>query len=76
MIEPIGVTLSNKPLFVEEYYHGKVSTPESSYAFWIVRIKETDEPDSIIDLRWLCKKVPKDVKAMEDSIIVNFKNRV
>lgn len=74
MIESFEI--GEKPLFTEKFYKGTVKTDKETYAFWLINVESFDDGNDPISIRWFNKHVPKDVRAMEDSIIVNFKNRV
>jgi hypothetical protein len=68
--------IGEKPLFVENFYKGLIKTDKGSYGFWLTEVESFDKEADPISIRWFASHVPKEVRAMESSIIAKFKNRV
>jgi hypothetical protein len=73
----ITVEINRAPSFTEVWHEGFVSMDDKKYMFWIVNPTGKDEKglEYDVEIRWWFKQVPREIRAMSEQIIENFKTK-
>ena len=74
--EMITVSINKTPSFTEIWYEGSVTYNDKDYSFWLINPRGLDEQGREYDMevRWWFKQVPREIRAMSETIINDFKN--
>lgn len=71
----ITVSINRTPSFTEIWYEGSVTHAKKEYSFWLINPRGLDEQgrEYEMEVRWWFKQVPKEIRAMSEQIIKDFK---
>ena len=74
--QQITVTINKKPSFTEIWYEGNVEFNGTTYNFWLINPRGKDEQgrEYEMEVRWWFKQVPREIRAMSDTFIKDFKD--
>ena len=69
------VSINRKPSFTEIWYEGSVTYGDKEYNFWLINPRGLDDQvrEYEMEVRWWFKQVPKEIRAMSEQIIKDFK---
>lgn len=73
----ITVSINRQPSFTEIWYEGSVSMAGGKeYNFWLINPRGLDEQgrEYEMEIRWWFKQVPREIRAMSEQIIKDFKD--
>lgn len=72
----ITVSINKTPSFTEIWYEGSVTYNDKDYSFWLINPRGLDEQgrEYEMEVRWWFKQVPREIRAMSETIINDFKN--
>ena len=70
------VSINRQPSFTEIWYEGSVEFNGREYKFWLINPRGFDEygREYEMEVRWWFKQVPKEIRAMSEQIIKDFKD--
>ena len=73
--EEITVSINRQPSFTEIWHEGVVIYNETEYMFWLINPRGLDDQgrEYEIEIRWFFKQVPREIRAMSEQIIKDFK---
>ena len=73
--ESVTVTINRQPSFTEIWYEGSVNFQGKDYNFWLINPRGLDDQgrEYEMEIRWWFKQVPKEIRAMSETIIKDFK---
>ena len=73
--EQIVVSINKQPSFTEIWHEGVVMYNETEYMFWLINPRGLDDQgrEYEIEIRWFFKQVPREIRAMSEQIIKDFK---
>jgi hypothetical protein len=71
----IKVSINRNPSFTEIWYEGSVELDNKEYKFWLINPRGLDEQgrEYEMEIRWWFKQVPREIRAMSEQIINDFK---
>jgi hypothetical protein len=71
----ITVSINRQPSFTEIWHEGSVTYNNKEYMFWLINPTGRDEQgrEYEIEVRWWFKQVPIEIRAMNNTIINDFK---
>ena len=71
----IVVTINKQPSFTEIWYEGSVTYEGMDYNFWLINPRGFDNQgrEYEMEVRWWFKQVPREIRAMSETIIKDFK---
>ena len=69
------VTINRQPSFTEIWYEGSVTYENKEYNFWLINPRGLDDQGREYEMEVRCwfKQVPKEIRAMSEQIIKDFK---
>ena len=69
------VSTNRKPSFTEIWHEGSVNYGGKEFMFWLINPRGLDEQgrEYEMEVRWWFKQVPKEIRAMSEQIIKDFK---
>jgi hypothetical protein len=69
------VSINKKPSFTEIWHEGSVMYGDKEYNFWLINPRGLDDQgrEYEMEVRWWFKQVPKEIRAMSEQIIKDFK---
>ena len=69
------ISINKTQSFTEIFYEGSVIFEDKEYSFWLVdpRGKDPDGREYAVEVRWWFKQVPREVRAMHDTIVEAYK---
>lgn len=72
----IVVTINKQPSFTEIWYEGSVTYEGKDYNFWLINPRGLDNQgrEYEMEVRWWFKQVPREIRAMSETIIKDFKD--
>jgi hypothetical protein len=72
----IVVTINRQPSFTEIWYEGSVTYEGKDYNFWLINPRGLDNQgrEYEMEVRWWFKQVPREIRAMSETIIKDFKD--
>ncbi len=72
----VVVTINRQPSFTEIWYEGSVTYEGKDYNFWLINPRGLDNQgrEYEMEVRWWFKQVPREIRAMGDQIIKDFKD--
>jgi hypothetical protein len=72
----VVVTINRQPSFTEIWYEGSVTYEGKDYNFWLINPRGLDNQgrEYEMEVRWWFKQVPREIRAMSDQIIKDFKD--
>ena len=72
----IVVTINKQPSFTEIWYEGSVTYEGMDYNFWLINPRGFDNQgrEYEMEVRWWFKQVPREIRAMSETIIKDFKD--
>lgn len=73
--ESVTVSINRQPSFTEIWYEGTVNFQGKDYNFWLINPRGLDDQgrEYEMEIRWWFKQVPKEIRAMSETIIKDFK---
>jgi hypothetical protein len=73
--EQIVVSINKQPSFTEIWHEGFVMYNETEYMFWLINPRGLDDQgrEYEMEIRWFFKQVPREIRAMSEQIIKDFK---
>lgn len=71
----VVVTINRQPSFTEIWYEGSVTYEGKDFNFWLINPRGLDDQgrEYEMEIRWWFKQVPREIRAMSDTIIKDFK---
>lgn len=74
--ESVTVTINRQPSFTEIWYEGSVNFQGKDYNFWLINPRGLDDQgrEYEMEVRWWFKQVPREIRAMSETIIKDFKD--
>ncbi len=72
----VVVSINRQPSFTEIWYEGSVTYEGKDYNFWLINPRGLDDQgrEYEMEVRWWFKQVPREIRAMSDTIIKDFKD--
>jgi hypothetical protein len=72
----VTVKINRQPSFTEIWYEGSVNHDGKDYMFWLINPRGKDDQgrEYEMEVRWWFKQVPREIRAMSDKIINDFKD--
>ena len=69
------ISINKTQSFIEIWTEGSLTFEEKEYSFWIVdpRGKDPEGRQYAVEVRWWFKQVPREVRAMHDTIVEAYK---
>ena len=69
------ISIHKTQSFTEIWYEGNVLFEDKEYSFWVVdpRGKDPEGREYAIEVRWWFKQIPREVRAMHDTIVEAYK---
>ena len=73
--ESVTVSINRQPSFTEIWYEGSVNFQGKDYNFWLINPRGLDDQgrEYEMEIRWWFKQVPREIRAMSETIIKDFK---
>ena len=73
--EQITVSINRQPSFTEIWHEGSVTYENKEYMFWLINPRGLDDQgrEYEMEIRWWFKQVPREIRAMSEQIIKDFK---
>ena len=73
----VKVSINRQPSFTEIWYEGSVEYDGREFMFWLINPRGLDEQgrEYEMEVRWWFKQVPKEIRAMSEQIIKDFKEK-
>lgn len=73
----LTVSINRTPSFTEIWHEGSVTFDGKEYNFWLINPRGLDEQgrEYEMEIRWWFKQVPREIRAMSDQIINDFKQK-
>lgn len=73
--ENVTVSINRQPSFTEIWYEGSVNFQGKDYNFWLINPRGLDDQgrEYEMEIRWWFKQVPREIRAMSETIIKDFK---
>lgn len=73
----VEIVINKEPSFHEVWHEGYVRYSGQDYHFWLIDPQGEDDKgrEYEMEVRWFFKRVPMEVRAMQDRIINAFKNK-
>ena len=73
--ESVTVSINRQPSFTEIWYEGTVNFQGKDYNFWLINPRGLDDQgrEYEMEIRWWFKQVPREIRAMSETIIKDFK---
>ena len=70
------VSINRQPSFTEIWHEGSVTFENKEYNFWLINPRGMDEQgrEYEMEVRWWFKQVPREIRAMSEQIINDFKD--
>jgi hypothetical protein len=70
------VSINRQPSFTEIWHEGSVTFENKEYSFWLINPRGMDEQgrEYEMEIRWWFKQVPREIRAMSEQIINDFKD--
>jgi hypothetical protein len=71
----VVVSINRQPSFTEIWYEGSVTYDGKDYNFWLINPRGLDDQgrEYEMEIRWWFKQVPREIRAMSETIIKDFK---
>ena len=71
----VTVEINRQPSFTEIWYEGSVKYDGRDFSFWLINPRGLDDQgrEYEMEVRWWYKQVPKEIRAMSEQIIKDFK---
>ena len=71
----VVVSINRQPSFTEIWYEGSVTYEGKDYNFWLINPRGLDDQgrEYEMEIRWWFKQVPREIRAMSETIIKDFK---
>ena len=71
----VTVEINRRPSFTEIWYEGSVTYEGKDYNFWLINPRGLDDQgrEYEMEIRWWFKQVPREIRAMSETIIKDFK---
>ena len=75
MEQVIMVKINRQPSFTEIWHEGSVTYENKEYNFWLINPRGLDDQgrEYEMEIRWWFKQVPREIRAMSETIIKDFK---
>jgi len=72
----VVVSINRQPSFTEIWYEGSVTYEGKDYNFWLINPRGLDDQgrEYEMEIRWWFKQVPREIRAMSETIIKDFKD--
>lgn len=73
--EVARISINKTQSFTEIWYEGSVMFEGKEHSFWLVdpRGKDPEGREYAVEVRWWFKQVPREVRAMHDTIVEAYK---
>jgi hypothetical protein len=73
--EVARISINKTQSFTEIWYEGSVIFEDKEHSFWLVdpRGKDPNGREYAVEVRWWFKQVPREVRAMHDTIVEAYK---
>jgi hypothetical protein len=72
----VTVSINRQPSFTEIWHEGSVTYNGKEYMFWLINPRGIDDQgrEYEMEVRWWFKQVPREIRAMSEQIINDFKD--